>query len=90
VADTLLTTFFARCANSSVLLLSSKCAAARVIMQMMAVRALPPKAGWRMRVRFESLYGMCLPARCAASSGTAALLTTNDVLGNRQASRVYA
>lgn len=50
----LLTTRLARQAKRSVLCVSSTCGAAGVTAQMMAVRALPPSAGCRMRVSLLS------------------------------------
>ena len=50
----LFTTRFARQAKRSVLWLSSMWQKAGVMAQMMAVLALPPRDGCRMRVSFES------------------------------------
>ena len=50
----LLTTRLARQAKRSVLCVSSACWAAGVTAQMMAVLALPPNEGCRMRVSLES------------------------------------
>ena len=51
----LLTTRFARHAKRRVLWLSSWCTWAGVMLQMMAVFALPPSDGCRMRVSLLSL-----------------------------------
>ena len=50
----LLTTRLALQAKRSVLWLSSTCTAAGVMLQMMAVLALPPREGCRMRVSLLS------------------------------------
>ena len=50
----LLTTRLALHAKRSVLWLSSTCTAAGVMLQMMAVLALPPREGCRMRVSLLS------------------------------------
>ena len=50
---------FALVANLRVEMVSSACMAAGVMVQMMAVREFPPRAGSRMRVSFESRKGMC-------------------------------
>lgn len=59
----LLTTRLARQAKRNVLWLSSAWTSAGVMAQMMAVLALPPSEGCRMRVSLLSRYGMCPPAR---------------------------
>jgi hypothetical protein len=51
----LVTTFFAQFANKSVFLDCSMWQCAGLIVQMMAVLALPPKEDCNMRVSFESL-----------------------------------
>ncbi len=58
----LLTIRLAREAKRSVEWDSSTCGAAGVTLQMMAVLALPPSDGCRMRVSLLSRYGMCPPA----------------------------
>ncbi len=63
----LFTTRLARQAKRSVLWLSSPCTTAGVMLQMMAVLALPPSDGCRMRVSLLSLYGMWPPAQDAHS-----------------------
>ena len=55
----LVTTSFAQVANKRVFLDCSIWLLAGLIVQMMAVLALPPNDGCSMRVSFESLYGMC-------------------------------
>jgi hypothetical protein len=49
----------AREANFSVDMVSSENREEEVMVQMMAVRALPPREGWRIRVNLESRYGIC-------------------------------
>lgn len=46
--------FMARAANSSVVIVSITCCDAGVTAQMIAVRELPPSAGFRNRVSFDS------------------------------------
>ncbi len=54
--------------KSSVVLVSASLKEAGEQQVMIVVRALPPSDSWRMRVSFESRYGMCdlLPSASAA------------------------
>mmetsp|Transcript_8589 Transcript_8589/g.38720 ORF Transcript_8589/g.38720 Transcript_8589/m.38720 type:complete len:254 (-) Transcript_8589:1049-1810(-) len=63
----LLHTRLALTANRRVLWVSSACAAAGVTLHTMAVLELPPSAGCRIRVSFESRNGMCEPLPSAPS-----------------------
>ena len=55
----LVATCFAQLANERVFLDCSMWLLAGLIVQIMAVLALPPKKGCKMRVSLESRYGMC-------------------------------